>query len=266
VRRLVWPLFPVACFWACGAALPRSEAAVPGAAAGATAVVGTTERTAGEVVESPLEAESPAPVPGGLDADALVALTRDECLAKLDEWAVPYEVVADAPQAIDAPVRLTGPVAGVSFVIPWDVTNHHDVLDCRLAAALAEWAVLLRERGVVEVRLYSFYRSGGRGGVTSARARGQLSQHAFGLAIDARWFVREDGELLDVQADFVDPGTDDTCAGAVDDERGAELLDLFCCAWAVRLFHVQLSPAHNAQHENHYHLDLNGANGGWYLD
>jgi hypothetical protein len=258
-------VLPVACFWACGAALPPSGTADPGTAASATTVVGVSARTAGDVVASAAEEEPPAPVPGGLDADAAGALTREECFSKLDEWAVPYEKVDDAPQAIDAPVRLTGPVAGVSFVIPWDARNHNDVLDCRLAVALAEWSVLLRERGVVEVRLYSFYRSGGRGGVTSARARGQLSQHNFGMAIDARWFVLENGDVLDVLADFVNPGTDDICEGTVEDERGAVLLDLYCAAAAAKLFHVQISPAHNAQHANHYHLDLNGANGGWYI-
>lgn len=210
-------------------------------------------------------AEPEAPVPQGLDADALVALTSEQCFAQLDEWQVPYERVSGAPSGIADPVRLTGPVAGVNYVIPWRVTNHHDVLDCRLAAALAEWSVVLRALDVVEVRIYSFFRRGSRQGVGTASS-GRRSQHHYGLAIDLRWLVLESGEVLDVLADWRDPGTDETCDGSVDDPRAAVLLAAYCGAWTARLFHVQLSPAHNREHANHFHLDLGGGNGGWYID
>lgn len=98
------------------------------------------ERPCGDPVEPPADTEEPAtadaspqapepdtsdepapsapPVPQGLDADALLALTPDECYAQLDSWQVPYERVTGAPAEIEAPVRLTGPVAGVTYVIP----------------------------------------------------------------------------------------------------------------------------------------------------
>ncbi len=220
-------------------------------------------RTEPLVVED--AAPDAGPVPQGLDADALVALSSEACFAQLDEWQVPYERVSSAPSGITDPVRLTGPVAGVNYVIPWRVTNHHDVLDCRLAAALAEWSVALRALDVVEVRIYSFFRRGSRQGVGTASS-GRRSQHHYGLAIDLRWLVLESGEVLDVLADWRDPGTDETCDGSVDDPRAAVLLAAYCGAWAARLFHVQLSPAHNREHANHFHLDLGGGNGGWYLD
>jgi hypothetical protein len=264
----VLPAFAWALFAAC-AFVPRFVAATGQGAIGEVSLpemalaaeIGPQEAAPADDAEVDV-----TPVPGGLDADAVLAMTPDECRAKLDEWQVPYEVPDDPPASIDAPIRFTGPVAGVAFAIPWAATNGNDVLDCRLGVALAEWAVLLRERKVVEVRLYSFYRHGTRHGVTAARAQGQLSQHHFGLAIDARWFVLQGGEVLDVAADFVDPGTDDTCSGAADDAEASVLLDIYCAAWSARLFHVQLSPAHNQEHANHFHLDVGGANGGWYLD
>lgn len=222
------------------------------------------EPPAGDAVPGAV-AEPAAPMPGGLDADALVALTAEACYAQLDAWRVPYERVGRAPSGIEAPVRLTGPLAGVTWAIPWRATDHHDVLDCRLAAALAEWSVLLRALDVVEVRIYSFYREGSRQGVGAA-ARGRPSQHHYGLAVDARWFVLATGEVLDVLADWRDPGADETCDGAVDDPRAAVLLSAFCGAWEAGLFHVQLSPAHNREHANHFHLDLGGGNGGRYID
>jgi hypothetical protein len=263
MERVFPVLLSLACLGACGAVAP---AAVEPAASSSDDAEPAFPAT-GPDAAAPGEVEPSAPiVPEGLDADAAAALTADECFARLEAWGVPFERPADAPESIDAPIRFTGAVAGVTFAVPWRVTNHQDVLDCRLGVALAQWAALLRERGVVEVRIYSFYRAGARGGVKSARARGRLSQHHFGMAIDARWFVLEDGDVLDVEADFVDPGTDDTCEGIPDDERGARLLDLYCAAWGARLFHVQLSPVHNAEHANHFHLDVGGAGGGWYLD
>ena len=258
-----WMLFAVCAF------VPRSVGAagqesIAGAPLPATATA--AQALPAEPVPSDDAEVEVAPVPEGLDADAILALTPDECRAQLDAWKIPYEVPDDPPVSIDAPIRFTGPVVGVTFAIPWTATNGNDVLDCRLGVALAEWAVLLRERKVVEVRLYSFYRHGARHGVTAARAQGQLSQHHYGLAIDARWFVLDGGEVLDVAADFVDPGTDDTCSGASDDAEASVLLDIYCTAWSARLFHVQLSPAHNREHANHFHLDVGGANGGWYLD
>jgi hypothetical protein len=214
--------------------------------------------TAGEI------GEPTPPVPEGLDADELVELTPDECYAQLDAWSVPYERVTGAPSDIEAPVRFTGAVAGVTWAIPWRVVNHQDVLDCRLAAALAEWAVLLRALDVVEVRLYSFYRRGSRQGA-GAEASGRRSQHQVGLAADVRWFVLESGEVLDVLADFRDPGSEELCDGALEDPRAAVLLAAYCGACAARLFHVQLSPLHNREHANHFHLDLAGAGGGRYI-
>ncbi|MBI5500945.1 MAG: extensin family protein [Deltaproteobacteria bacterium] len=265
MRLWFFPALTVACFGACGAILPRPAGSGEEQGGGPEVVEEEPNPVAGPDAEPPVEPEAP-PVPAGLDADAVLALTPDECFTKLDEWEVPYERVDDAPATIDAPIRLTGPLAGVTYAVPWTVTNHHDVLDCRLALALAEWSVLLHERGVVEVRIYSFYRAGSRGGVTSRRAQGQPSQHSYGLAIDAGWFVKADGDVLSVLDDWVDPGTEVTCGGSVDAADGAALLDLYCSAWSARLFHVQLSPAHNQEHENHFHLDVGGGGGGWYLD
>jgi hypothetical protein len=265
VRRVLAVPLVLLAIGACGAALPGPSDPTAADGADQSSAAGEpepspTDGSAGEPEPAPEQ-----PLPGGLDADAILALSAEDCLAKLEEWGVPFEAVDDAPESIATPVRFAGPVAGVTFAIPWPASKHQDVMDCRLAVAVAEWAVLLRERGVVEVRLFSFYRHGERNGV-GERARGRLSQHHFGLAIDAGWLVREDGDVLDVREDFVDPGGDDTCAGEVDDERGAALLDLYCAAWAARLFHVQLSPAHNRQHANHFHLDLGGGGGGWYMD
>jgi hypothetical protein len=253
-------LLPWFAFGACVAVLPAAaEPSGDGESRGDPEEA--SEGAADGAVVEPVEPAFPRPE--GLDADAVLALEPDACLALLDRWGVPYERVSNAPESIRTPLRLAGPVAGVVFRVPWRVDRHQDVLDCRLAVAIAQWAALLADRGVTEVRIYSFHRNGNRNGVSSG---GQLSQHHFGLAIDARWFVLGQEDVLDVEADFAAPPAADTCDGSVDDPRAALLLELYCAAWRERLFHVQLSPAHNRAHENHYHLDVGGGNGGRYLD
>ena len=206
------------------------------------------------------------PPPSGVDADAAMALDVEACVAILEQWGVPYEAAEDAPESIEMPIRLTGPVEGVSFVIPWAVSNHHDVLDCRLAVVLTEWAVLLRQADIVEVRIFSFYRQGERRGVSSGAA-GRLSQHNFGLAVDAGWFVLADGTVLDVRADFaLESDAGETCDAEPSNARSAVLVGAFCDAWDAGLFHVQLSPEHNREHRNHFHMDIGGGGGGRYID
>lgn len=204
-------------------------------------------------------------VPSGYDADKTMALEPDACLALLDDWHVPYEAAEGAPGSILTPIRLAGPVVGVTFRIPWRARESHDVLDCRLAVALAQWAVMLRERGIVEVHLFSFYRQGNRRGTSDSAGRG-LSQHHFGLAVDAGWFVLEGDEILSVKDDFAVSGSGEACEREPDGDRAAILVGAFCDAQNARLFHVQLSPLHNADHHNHYHLDVGGGGGGWYVE
>lgn len=208
----------------------------------------------------------PVPARRVLDADAASALEPEECLALLAAWEIPFERVDGAPGSIRTPIRLTGPVRGVTFRIPWAVRNGHDVLDCRLGVALAQWASMLAERGIVEVRLFSFYRQGARRGVSDPAGAGRLSQHHFGLAVDAGWFITAAGDVLDVKEHFATTDGGPVCDGEADDDRAAVLLAVFCDAVRVRLFHVQLSPLHDAHHRNHFHLDLGGGNGGWFVE
>jgi hypothetical protein len=84
-------------------------------------------------------------------------------------------------------------------------------------------------------------------GAYSCRAntgrRNQLSEHAYGLAIDISGFRLSDGEIISVERDWSRPGP-----------RGAFLHQLARAACGY--FSVVLTPDSNADHFNHMHLDI----------
>jgi hypothetical protein len=208
----------------------------------------------------------PPPEPfSGLTADDALVLDAEACRALLDEWGVPWEPADDAPDSIEQPIRLSGPVAGVRFTVPGEEGTVHEVLDCRLAVSLAEWARQLAAHGVVGAKLFSFYRRGARVG---SHVRPEPTQHNYGLAADVGWFELADGRELVVREDFrVETEGSDTCAGTPRDEPATLLLAFFCEPIAESIFHVQLSPAHDREHFNHYHVDIGGSGGvgGWFV-
>lgn len=189
-------------------------------------------------------------------------LDRDTCEAELESRGVPFVPVGEA-RGVLAPVRLTGPLRGVSFHTgapasqrsssPWEI------VDCRLALALDDFALLLSTHDVVDVLHYSIYRppTPGRDPV----ARGQIaSRHAGGLAIDAASFTKRDGSKLDVEHDFHGRIGAPPCgpgAGPVPATVEAmELRQIVCEAAEAKLFNVALTPDYNWAHRNHFHLEV----------
>jgi hypothetical protein len=71
----------------------------------------------------------------------------------------------------------------------------------------------------------------------------QLSEHAYGLAIDISGFRLSDGEIVSVERDWGQPGP-----------HGAFLHQLAHAA--CDYFSVVLTPDSNAGHFNHFHLDI----------
>ncbi|MBI5489401.1 MAG: extensin family protein [Deltaproteobacteria bacterium] len=217
------------------------------------------------VLVVPVEPEpSPAPFTG-YDADDILALDPDECRAVLADWGVTWETADDAPETIEDPIRLTGPAGGVRFRVPGEDVAPHDVIDCRFAVALAEWGAQLHERGVVEVDAFGFWRGGHRVG---SHVRDEPTQHNYGLAIDAAYFVLEDDSKLVVLSDWeISGGEDWTCDATPEGDAAALLLDFFCAPAEASIFHVYIGPAHDAEHHNHFHFDLGGGGeGGWFLN
>ena len=155
---------------------------------------------------------------------------------------------------MEQPIRLTGPLAGIAFVIPWSrdlATDHHAIWDCRLAAAMIPLARWLSDRGVTQVQYFSVLR---RGAIVRRRPR---SQHNVGLAIDVLGIVRNTAEGAQVVEEHYPKGRIRGCPPPNLRTEPANLYaDLVCLAHRSGLLHTILTPDHDHAHRNHLHLDL----------
>jgi hypothetical protein len=186
-------------------------------------------------------------------------LGRDACEAQLAQRGISFVRVEEA-RGVLAPVRLGGPMHGVSFhsgVPPAQrASSLWEIVDCRLALALDDFASQLSTHDVVDVLHFSIYRPPS----ASWPADRIASRHLGALAIDAASFTKSDGTKLDVERDFhghigaVTCGTDASPSPATDE--ALELRQIFCDAAAARLFNVALTPDYNWAHRNHFHLEV----------
>ncbi len=193
-------------------------------------------------------------------------LDPGSCEAELARRGAAFAPV-DKARGVLAPIRLTGPLRGVSFhsVLPASrrADSPFEILDCRLALALDDFAVILAKHAVVEVVHLSMYRPPPKLW-PEGRASGQ---HGGGLAIDAGQFRKADGSVLDVDHDFAGAIGATTCgprAVQPSTVASAELRSIVCEAAEAHLFNVELSPNYNKKHKNHFHLEVT-ANARWFL-
>jgi hypothetical protein len=212
------------------------------------------------------------PPPATPDPDATPAvrygrLDRAACESELTRRAVPFTQVDEA-RGVLAPVRLTGPLHGVTFrtALPASQrsTSPWEIVDCRLALALDDFSVELASHGIVEVVHYSMYRPPS----ASWPALKLASRHPGGLAIDAASFVKKDGTTLQVERDFHGRIGAHTCGAGTgpnpSSPQALELRRIVCDAADARLFNVVLTPDYNWPHRNHFHLEVT-AGAKWFV-
>jgi hypothetical protein len=203
--------------------------------------------------------ETPAD-PEATPAFRYANLDRDACEAELARRAIPF-VRVDEARGVLAPVRLTGPVAGIAYHtgLPPDqrLTSPNEVFDCRLILALSDFSAILAAHDVVEV----IHMSGWRPPPSKSWPAGKLgTRHDGALALDAGTFVHKDGTKLDVLKDFhgrigartCGPGTGPWPATP----QAKELRSIACEAAEAHLFQVELTPDYNWPHRNHFHLEV----------
>jgi hypothetical protein len=151
-------------------------------------------------------------------------------------------------------LRFTGPVEGVTFVVPGP-KSPFGVMDCRLALTLSELASVLREHGVVAVRVDNMYRR--RAHLPRSRKR---SQHAHALAIDIMAFELEGGQTLDVEDDWHGQRGQPSCGPeaslVLSTNAAIRLRNVVCDIARHGLFHTILTPNYDAAHRNHLHMDI----------
>ena len=146
------------------------------------------KRHASSRFETPADADS-------LPAVRYGAMIADECEAELTNRHISFHT--ETARGVLAPVRLTGPLHGVTFrtdlnekqraTTPWEIG------DCRLILAMDDFAAILATHDIVEVGHYSMYRTAAKSWPDDKIG----AQHNGGLALDAARFIKSDGTDLD---------------------------------------------------------------------
>ena len=192
-------------------------------------------------------------------------LSQADCEAELVSRHIDF--IRETATGVLAPVRLTGRLHGVEFrsnaSAKVRATSRYEIVDCRLVLALYDFAQILSDHGIVEVRHYSMYRP------PKSAPDGEIGKrHSGALAIDTGRFIDSAGAELDVDRDFHGAIDARTCGeGAAPDPPTAAALALraiLCETVERRLFNVVLTPNYNRPHKNHFHLELT-AGVGWFL-
>ncbi len=186
-------------------------------------------------------------------ARAQAGRSPETCYAALEAAGVAFARVApDQARGVQMPLRLRGPIGGVSVVARGSKRPLHAVLDCRLALALLAWAPTLRQAGVTRIEHISIYRPGAR-----VHGSGHVSGHAHALAIDAARFDLSNGTSLDVENDWEERDLGSPpCPRRPEEAWPSRLLRTVVCD-AVRrnLFQIVITPNGDRAHENHVHLE-----------
>jgi hypothetical protein len=225
--------------------------------AGAVALVwpafGWAEATQETRLASYQEPLPPPPVSKTSPASRWASLSGPQCWAEITRRKLGVTRVKGAATGVALPVRVTGPINGVKFLTPGK-KSPYGILDCRLALALADLAVVLQRHGVVEVGVDNMYRPRAH-----LPGKKKPSQHSYGLAIDLTRLKRADGTELVVERDFAGQIGEPVCGeGARADLPGdaGALRNLICDVARTGTFHHILTPNHDAAHRDHFHLDI----------
>ncbi len=219
-------------------------------------------RDAGPVADAGAPFDASAPIDAGpadlgapLDAGVDAGPPPTDCHALLDYLGLHWTVVG-ATLGIADPVRV-GPVFnGVTFRYTTSATATPMLMDCSLAPRLYEVATLLARYDIDEVEhlgIYNYRCIGGGDPATGCTP----SMHAYAKAIDFHAFhQRGTGLSYDVTTDWVISTAAPTCPGAPVNDKDRVLHEIACSLWSERIFNIVLTPDYNADHRDHFHVDL----------
>jgi hypothetical protein len=240
--------------------------------------VARVEITAGDVAlgdttANALDAALPAAGPATLTATAydaagasvataqvaitVVDPTVADCHAWLDLYHLSY-TLGPTSQGVTDPVTVTFPLNGMPFRYTDSTTPRKTaMMDCTLAKSLAEAAPIWKAHDVVEVADYGIYnyRCIGSTG-TPPNCPSGMSQHAYAKAIDLVAFTTSDSTTYTVKTDFVIDPDGKTCTAPTEPGKDTWLHQLICELKANRVWNIVLTPNYNADHRDHFHVDL----------
>jgi hypothetical protein len=189
-------------------------------------------------------------VPGAVYAGP--ALT---CQQQLQQLNVNFAAGPAGPGVAD-PVTVQTPLNGVIFNRNAGAQPTQLYVDCSFALALHRATAGMIARGIDAVAHFGTYnyRCIGNQGTPPNCTIG-LDQHAYATAIDFASFSGG-GTTYSVLDDWVIDGGGDTCTAATSSDKDALLHGLACSWFGAGIFNIILTPNYNADHRNHFHVDL----------
>ena len=179
------------------------------------------------------------------------------CREWLDAFHVDYTVGPASPGVVD-PVTAKMPINGVPYKVV-GATNPRTSMfaDCRIIKSLVLAASSFRERDITQVTDYGIYNYPCIGGGTPPNCPNGISQHAYAMAIDLAGFTTSDGTYTTVNDDWViDPDAEETCDAPTVEGKDRWLHEMICELDAAKVWNIILTPNYNADHRNHFHVDL----------
>jgi hypothetical protein len=187
-------------------------------------------------------------------------LSDEGALAELTRRGIPFVPARPPLPGVRTPIRLTGPLHGVtirSTLPPAERrTTPFEILDARLALALDDFCALLARHDIVELVHFTIYRPPGE---LPPNFGGPLTRHPGGLAIDLGAVRKRDGNLLAVGPHWPSNIGAKTCGEGAEELRerpGRELISIVCEANDEGLFHYMLTPRFDSAHGDHVHLEI----------
>lgn len=195
------------------------------------------------------------------------AMTKEQCHTELRARKVEFTAL-EGKRGVLIPVRLTGPVHGVTIrtELPAEErkTSAFEIMDCRLALAASDFAKIVAKHDIVEIHIFSAWRPPPK----TWPADREAIRHPGGLALDVRRLVKKKSQSTDapkgkdVQDLVVDRDWKPAKGKApcpVDAALGGDeklLREIFCETKDARIFTSMLSPNYDADHKNHFHLEI----------
>lgn len=178
-----------------------------------------------------------------------------DCHAWLDLYKLDY-VTGPANQGIADPITVTLPLNGVAYRYSGNTTDRKTLMgDCTLMKSLAQAAPIFRAHDItriIDIGIYN-YRCIDQ---SLSPPNCSMSQHAYAKAIDLAELVTSADVHYSVLKDWVIDTGGMTCTAATENEKDAFLHTIICELKAADVWNIVLTPNYNADHRNHFHVDL----------
>ena len=185
------------------------------------------------------------------------------CHGTLDALGLDWAPAGATPGIAD-PVRVQPYINGVAFRYVSNTDPTAMLMDCGLAIRLYRLTQVLIPYGIDEVIHIGIYNYRCIGGGDPDSGTCTPSMHAYARAIDLHAFGLEGSdETYSTETDFVITTRADACPIPSFSDKDRILKEVACAMWAERIFEIVLTPNYNADHRNHYHVDM--TEGSMYL-